>query len=169
MSSSRGVRILSRHQYAGTPSPASTYRPLPPAPSSLRLSPVFPRTRALTPRTPSPHLNTHGKWHLHTSHVAVGLGHTSLLLIQSVHSLMTPASDPPLPESSHPNTCTPALPLCLSWYLANCFQEIVGNRMIRGRSRRESSGKRGPEGPVREAAAEEKEEEEKEEGGEKDE
>ena len=25
-------------------------------------------------------------------------------------SHLTPASDPPLPESSHPNTCTPALP-----------------------------------------------------------
>ena len=83
-------------------------------------------------------------------------------------SHLTPASDPPLPESSHPNTCTPAL-LGVSWYLANCFQEIVGNRMIGGERRRKSSEKRGPEGPVREAAAEEKEEEEKEEGGEKDE
>ena len=110
-------------------------------------NPSVHRTRGTHTQKPSSHLNTHGKWHLHTSH------------LRQIHHCLNPHTQIP----AHP------LSLGVSWYLANCFQEIVGNRMIGGERRRKSSEKRGPEGPVREAAAEEKEEEEKEEGGGEDE
>ena len=79
------------------------------------------RTRGTHTQKPSSHLNTHGKWHLHTSH------------LRQIHHCL------------NPHTQIPAQPLSLgvSWYLANCFQEIVGNRVIRGRTQAEIVGKKG--------------------------
>ena len=79
------------------------------------------RTRGTHTQKPSSHLNTHGKWHLHTSH------------LRQIHHCLNPHTQIP----AHP------LSLGVSWYLANCFQEIVGNRMIRGRTQAEIVGKKG--------------------------
>ena len=89
--------------------------------AALSSSSSLTRTRGTHTQKPSSHLNTHGKWHLHTSH------------LRQIHHCLNPHTQIP----AHP------LSLGVSWYLANCFQEIVGNRMIRGRTQAEIVGKKG--------------------------